>query len=151
MSIFMSGASRGQDQPAALAEADAGAARTLATGAEDHLVAVLKERARLVVRKRDRLAAPQPGLERAAPALVLRAGAGAGRLEIADLEIAAVAGVMRHHLRHRPVDRRERSMAQSERLFARSAHLLGCEQDLERDVDPAARLVGGVGEMRQRR
>src|ERR1041384_8468883 len=104
MSIFMSRASRRQDQPAALAKTEAGAARALAMGAERHLVAILQERARLAVRQGDRLLAARRDLQQASAALVLRAGAGAGGHEVADLEVAAVAGVMRHHLCDRPVD-----------------------------------------------
>src|SRR5580692_10465073 len=109
MSIFMrwpalGSTARRRDHAAALAEADAGAARAIAVGAEDDLVAVLQEAARLAVRQGDRIAAARGELEQAAAALVLRPRAGAAAHEVADLEVAAVAGVMRDHLRDRPVD-----------------------------------------------
>src|SRR5262245_43389394 len=98
MSIFMSRASRRQDETAAFAETDAAAARAAAMGAEDHLVAVLKKTARLAVRQRHRLLAARGDLQQATAALVLRTGARAGGHEVADLEVASVAGVMCDHL-----------------------------------------------------
>src|SRR6185503_2798543 len=113
MSIFMKvlvpvSTARRHDHAAAFAEADAGAPRALAMGAEDHLVAVLQKAARLAVRQRDRLAPARGELEQTAAALVLRARAGAAAHQVADLEVAAVAGVMRDHLGDRPVDGGER-------------------------------------------
>src|SRR5229473_1271556 len=135
---------RRRDDGAAFAEADAGAVGAGAMGAKDHLVAVFEERARLAVRQLDRVLAARRDLEQAAAALVLRARAGAGAHEVADREIAAGAGVVRHHLRDGPVDGGKISDAQAEWLVAGFAHALGREKDFELDVDAALRLVGGA-------
>src|SRR5438876_8578780 len=116
---------RRRDDGAAFAEADAGAAGAGAMGAEDHLVAVLEEGARLAVRQLDRVLAARRDLEQAAAAFVLRPRAGAGAHEVADRKVAAGAGVMRHHLRNGPVDGGKISDAQAEWFVAGFAHAIG--------------------------
>ena len=103
---------RRQQHRAAFAEADARIILFGAKAFEDDLVAVLDEAALLAGRQRDRLAPARGKFEEAAPAILLRPGHGARADEIADDEIAAVAGVMRDHLRHGPIRRRERSAGQ---------------------------------------
>src|SRR3954471_21000288 len=150
MSIFMRllgmtlGRAGRRDRGAAFAEADAGGAVVAAAKrAEHHLVAVLEECALLSVLQRDRLRAARGDFQEAAAAVVLRARAGAGADEVADLQVAAAGRMVSDHLRHGPVDGRKRAAAQPERFFAGRTHFLGCEKTLERDVEPAARAVPG--------
>src|SRR5207302_1520 len=88
---------------------------------------------------------------RAATARCFRAGDRAESEEIADLEIAAIAGVMRDHLRDGPVEKRGRGLRQAMRRHAVAAHRFGCEIGFERDVESALRTILRIVEMRQRR
>src|SRR6202030_4535716 len=94
---------RRQNHRTAFAEADARITGLSAKAAEDDLIAVLDEAALLAARQFERLAAARGELEEAAPARFLRARYGARSDQIADLEIAAVAGLMRDHLRDGPI------------------------------------------------
>ena len=114
-------------------------------------VAVLDEAALLAARHRDRLAAARGKFKQAAPASFVGAGDGARADQVAGQEIAAIRGVMRHHLRHRPVHHRERGLGEAERRRARAPHRLRRHVGFERDVEAALRAICGVVEMRQRR
>src|SRR5580693_413391 len=142
---------RRQENRAAFAETDARIILFGAKAFEDDLVAVLDEAALLTGRQRDRLAPARGKLKKAAPAFLLRPGHGAGADEIAGDKIAAVAGVMRDHLRHGPIRRRERGTGEPLRRRAGAPHGFGRKVGFERDVEAAMRLVVGIGEIRQRR
>src|ERR1700674_5094511 len=88
---------RRQNHGAAFAEADPRTAVFGAKAAEDDLVAVFDEAALLATRQLDRFAAARGEFQKAAPARFLRTRDRAGSDQIADLEVAAVAGVMRDH------------------------------------------------------
>src|SRR6266849_3825760 len=74
---------RRDDRAAALAEADAGEARTAAVGAHDHRVAVLQEAAAFAGGELDRPAAAGGDFEQAAEPVVLRRGDRAGPEDVA--------------------------------------------------------------------
>src|SRR5208282_5436395 len=97
--LGLSASPRRQDDGAAFAEADPGVAGLCAKAAKDDFVAVFDEAARLAARQRDRVAAAAGDFEETAPARLLRARDGARSDQIADANVAAVAGVMRDHLR----------------------------------------------------
>src|SRR5579871_4379084 len=86
----------------ALAEADAHGAFLGAVAAEDDLVAVFDEAALLAAGQIERLAAAGGEFEQAAPARFLRTRHRTRSEQVADLQVAAVAGVVRDHLRDGP-------------------------------------------------
>src|ERR1700691_1556864 len=114
--------SRRQDHRAAFAEADARKARLGAKAAGDDLGAVLDETALVAGRHWDRLASARREFEETAPARFVRAGTGARAEEVADREIAAVAGMMGDHLRDGPVRCRERRLGETLRRGAGATH-----------------------------
>jgi hypothetical protein len=83
-----------QDGGAALAESDTGIARPRTEAAEDNLVSICKKGAGLAGRKGERLGTVAGKLKQAAGGGKLRAGDGTGGNQVADLEIAAVAGMV---------------------------------------------------------
>jgi hypothetical protein len=77
-------------------------------------------------------------------------GDGAGADEIADFKVAAIAGVMRDHLRQRPVHLRKRALRQAMRGKAVAAHCLGEDIGFERDVESAFGAILSVVKMGKR-
>src|SRR5690349_3684558 len=96
------GRSRNDDGPA-LAEADWSEPVAPRAGAQDHLVAVLKEPARFSGRKVERGPAALSELKERAVALAGRCGDRTRTEEVARIEIAAVRRVMGQNLRRRPI------------------------------------------------
>ena len=84
----------GEDGGAALAEADAGMADSFAKAAEDDLIAVLEEGAGFAGGKKDRASAVAGKFEEAASGGLGGAGDGPGGQDVANLKVAAVAGVV---------------------------------------------------------
>src|SRR3954470_20937073 len=72
-------------------------------GPHDNLVAVVQELSFFTRRERDRLGAPARELEHASLRARLRTGNGTACEQVTCLRVATVAGVMRQHLRRRPV------------------------------------------------
>ena len=99
----------------------------------------------------NRLAAACGEFEKAAPARFFRTGNGARADEIADREIATVAGVMGDHLRDGPIGRRERGLGETHRCDAGAPHGVGRQIRLKRNVVAALCTIRCVGEIRQRR
>src|SRR3712207_4287392 len=87
----------------AVTEADGSEAVAAGVGAQQHLVPVLEVSALLAGGEPNRLLAASGGLEQATEAFLAWGRDGARSEQVARLQIAAVAGVVRHHLRHRPV------------------------------------------------
>src|SRR5579862_9182924 len=85
----------GIDEPAAFAEADPDKSVALGARSEDHLIAILEPSPGLAVGQTKRLGAADRELTDASPALICRARDSAAAEQVARLEIAAVAGVMR--------------------------------------------------------
>jgi len=94
---------------------------------------------------------PRGEFEEASPARSLRAGDRPGADEIAGLEVAAVAGVVCHHLRHGPIDRRERTLREAQRCSPGFPHRRARKIGLKRDVEAAMGAVLRIVEIRQRR
>src|SRR5580704_2317609 len=94
----------GEDDGVALAEADAGMAGGFAGAPEDNLVAVGKEGAGFAGGKEDRLCAVAGEFEETACGGFGGSGDGARSENVADLEIAAVAGVVGDELGWGPVE-----------------------------------------------
>src|ERR1700675_2151639 len=101
---------RRQNNGAAFTEANARIAGFCAKAAKDDLVAVFDKTAFLAARQFERLAAARAEFKEAAPARFLRPRHRARSDQVADLEIAAVAGLVRDHLRDGPIHQRERSL-----------------------------------------
>src|SRR5580700_3083522 len=116
---------RRQNHRAAFAEADAPIAFFRAKAAEDDLVAVFDKTALLAARQIERLAAARGEFQETAPTRFLRARHCARSDQIADLEIAAVAGLVRDHLRDGPIHQRERGLGDARRRRAVLAHGFG--------------------------
>src|SRR5215469_14854154 len=113
-----------------------------AKAAEGNFIAIVEETARLSVRQYERLRTAGGQFEKTAPTRWLRPGYGAGADQVADLKIAAIAGVMRDHLRESPVHQRGRALRQTLRRHAVLAqHCRGCEISVQRDVQSALRAV----------
>src|SRR6185437_6039844 len=96
---------------------------------------------RFAARQRHRFLAAARQLEQAAAALAARRRDGARAEKIAGSQIAAVGGVMRDHLRRRPIEVPRIAGRQAMRREARFAHRLGLDQQIERDVESARRLI----------
>ncbi len=94
----------GEDRGAALAEADAGMAGGFAGAAEDDLVAVGEEGAGFAGGEEDGLGSVAGEFEETAGGGFGGAGDGAGGEQVADLQIAAVAGVVGDELGGGPVE-----------------------------------------------
>src|SRR3984893_10025276 len=141
---------RRQNHRAALAEADARIAGFCAKAAEDDFVAIFDEAALLAARQFERLAAARGELEETTPARFLRTRHRALSDQVADIEIAAVAGLVRDHLRDGPIHLRERGLGDTRRRGAVLAHSLGRKIGFERDVEAAVRLIIRIGKIRQR-
>ena len=94
----------GEDGGAALAQADAGVAGGFAGAAEDDLVAVGEEGAGFAGGKKDGLGSVAGEFEEAAGGGFGGAGDGSGGEDVADLEVAAVAGVVGDELGGGPVE-----------------------------------------------
>ena len=95
---------RGKNDGAALAEADAGVAGCFAGAAEDDLVAVREEGAAFAGWEQDRLGAVASEFEKASGGGFGGAGDRSCGEDVADLQVAAVAGVVGDELRGRPVE-----------------------------------------------
>ncbi len=93
----------GEDGGAALAEAEAGMSGSFAGAAEDDLVAVGEEGSGFGCRKQNGLRTVAAEFEETAGRGFGRAGDGAGGENVADLEVAAVAGVVSDELGRGPV------------------------------------------------
>src|SRR6185312_1864272 len=104
-------------------------------------VAILEKAPRFAARQRHRFLAAARELEQAAAALAARRRDGARAEEIAGSQIAAVGGMMRDHLRRRPIEVPRIAGRQAMRREARFAHRLGLDQQIERDVESARRLI----------
>ena len=133
---------RPRNHPAALAEADPHRALALAVAAEDHLVAVLEERARLAAGQRERLGAAPRALEQAAarfdgvgPETVPLASRSPGR-RLQPL----LAWCVRSCASVQYMSAND-AAAHAHRRLARLAHARRREPHLERDVERAARPV----------
>src|SRR5216683_1713310 len=96
--------SGGKDGGAALAEADAGMAGGFAGAAEDDLVAVGEESAGFAGGQENRLRAIAGEFEETAGGCFGGAGDGTGGENVADLKIAAVAGVVGDELGRGPIE-----------------------------------------------
>src|ERR1700720_1415623 len=116
---------RRQDHRPAFAEADARITGLGAKAAEDDLVAVFDEAAFLAARQLKRLSAARGEFEETAPTRFVGARHRARSDQIADLEIAAIAGLVRDHLRDGPIHRGERGLGDAHRRGAVFAHGLG--------------------------
>src|SRR6266446_9789670 len=92
------------DPGTALAKADRRLAILSAMRAEDHFVAILDKGASLARGQCDRAGAVGAQLHQAAIALRGRTRDRASAEQIPGGEVAAVAGVMRDHLRHGPIE-----------------------------------------------
>src|SRR5215469_4900384 len=133
---------RGQHERPALAEADPCATGFGAETAETDLIAVFQKTALLAVRQGEWLRTAGGQFKKTAPARWLRPGYGAGADQVSDLKIAAIAGVMRDHLRKSPIHQRGRALRQTLRRHAVLAqHCRGCEISVQRDVQSALRAV----------
>src|SRR5258706_9114401 len=92
----------GDDGPA-LSESDAPKSLALRMGAQDHHVAVLQEGARLAIGQRDGLRAASGEFEEGSALAFVRTGLRAASQQIAGLQIASIARVMRDELGDGPV------------------------------------------------
>src|ERR1700680_3426729 len=126
---------RRQDNRTAFAEADPRIAGFGAKAAEDDLIAVFDKTAFLAARQIERLAAACGEFQETSPARILRARYGARSDQVADLEIAAVAGLVGDHLRDGPIHQRERSLRDARRRGAVLAHGVGRKIGFQRDVE----------------
>src|SRR5580700_9079755 len=141
---------RRQNNGAALAEADPWIAGFCAKAAEDDLVCRLLLEKKNAARQFERFAAACAEFKEATPTRFVRARHGARSDQIADLEVAAVAGLVGDHLCDGPIHQRERGFRDARRRGAVLAHGVGQEIGFQRDVEPAVRLIVRVGKMRQR-
>jgi hypothetical protein len=94
----------GEDGGAALAEANAGVAGRFAGAAEDDLVTIFEEGAGFTSGEEEGLSSVAGEFEEAAAGGLGGAGDGAGSEDIADLEVAAVTGVVSDELSGGPVE-----------------------------------------------
>src|SRR3954466_15951776 len=94
---------RRQHGAPALAEADRREALSAGAGAQEHLVAVLEKASLFTGLEAHRPLSTLGGFEQAAAASLIGCRDRARAEEIARPEIAAVAGVVRNHLRDRPI------------------------------------------------
>src|SRR5580704_4873125 len=123
----------------ALPEADAHESRPLAPAAQHHAVAVLEEGARFPVGKRERLPAPVSELQERTCLIGLGPGLRARSQKIPRLEVAAVDGVMRQHVRGGPPGVAKARMRQALCRDAGGAHARTLQPYLQIDIDaPAA-------------
>jgi hypothetical protein len=83
------------DDPAALAESDAGEPLALAVAAQDHFIAIIEEFPDFTSGQVDRFGATPGQFEQATTLVRLGSGDGAAGQKIAGLQVAAVAGVVR--------------------------------------------------------
>ena len=118
---------------------------------EDHFVAVLEETAHFTVGQGDWFGAAPGQLEQAPAGVLPRARHGAAREQIARPQVAAVAGVMRGHLAHRPVQVLEVARAQPVSRQPLLAHPRAADEHVERHVEGAAQAFRVPHEVRQRR
>ncbi|SPE17970.1 exported hypothetical protein [Candidatus Sulfotelmatomonas gaucii] len=132
--LSMSGSNHG---PGALAKADARQTLARRECAEGDLVAVFKKHAGLSARQLNRL---RIVLHLKQAALGARAGTGdgAGGEQVAGLQIAAIARVVRDQLRNRPIEIAQISAAQHHGRCACLLHLRGLEINLEGKIDSVA-------------
>src|SRR4051812_41224741 len=86
-----------------LAEADGCSAFACAARTLDHFVAVLEESTRFTARQLERLLARLGQLHYRAVGIGRRAGNRARAEQVARLDVAAVGGLVREHLRYGPV------------------------------------------------
>src|SRR6185312_12514293 len=89
-------------------------------------------------------------LEQAAEAVARRAADRAGAEQIAGIEVAATAAVMRDELRHGPIEIGALGLRQALWRHALAAHRPGDDQRLERDIEGAGALVRLVPEIVER-
>src|SRR4051812_29445037 len=98
---------RGKHRPATFAETYAGASVALAEPSHDDLIAILEEATLLAGRQGDRFRPAPCQLLHTATRILRRTGHRPAREQIAGIEVAAVAGVVRDELRECPVHLRE--------------------------------------------
>ncbi len=139
----------GQHHRPAGAEADRREALADPARRQDHLVAVLQEAPLLAGREADRHLAAFGGLEQAAIGIRVRARQGAGAEKVARAQVAAAAGMVGDHLRHRPVHVPGVGPRDPVRACAGLARRRGGEPDLQFEIEGAACLVGRVEEVGQ--
>src|SRR3954465_10363501 len=145
--------SRERRQPGApaLAEADRREALSAGAGAQEHLVAVLKKASLFTGLEAHRPLSTLGGFEQAAAASLIGCRDCARAEEIARPEIAAVAGVVRNHLRNRPIHvpgaaQRQSVWAQAFLLEPRRE-----QKDLKFEIQAALTLVSLVPQIGKRR
>ena len=132
------GLTRSHNTCTALAETDRNVSVALGARLEDNFVAVIEILAAFTIRQPKRL----PMLQQAGPALVGGARDRAAAQQVAGLQIAAVAGVVRDHLREAPIRIFEIRRDYTGRRIARFEHARGRKEDLQIDVDSAFRAIG---------
>src|SRR6516225_6951623 len=101
--ILMAVSRRSGDLAVDLAKADAGEMRLLAPTPEDDGVTILQERAPVAVVERQWVASTFGQLDQRAGFSGRRTRDGAASEQVATLQIAAADGVVRYHLRDRPI------------------------------------------------
>src|SRR5665213_2275366 len=131
----------GRDDSAAFAEADSGVSFAFAVPPENHFVAILKKLSRLARRQRDRLRAAPGQFQKTAARVWRFTGNGSACQQIAGLQIAAVAGMVRNQLGRSPVQVTEPAAANSG--FGRSLfpHPGRSKVHLKRDIEGPAPAV----------
>ena len=110
------------DNPSTFAKSDARKAGAEAVTAEDYLIAVFKESALLFRGQRDRFGPAPSQLQKTAARLFLRTRDRAAGDEIARTEIAAVARMVRKHLRRSPVHVLEAALAEPDGPHSPAEH-----------------------------
>ena len=92
-----------QDDASALTEADALEARAFTITAQDHLIAILQKAPLFAARQLNRFSPARGQFDQTALTFFRCARHGAASQQIAGAQVAAVARVVREHLRERPV------------------------------------------------
>src|SRR5215212_6943940 len=106
---------RCHNEARALTEANSGRAFTLAVRAHDDFIAIVQEAAFLPCRENERLCATARQLQKTTLRASIRAGHRAAREEITWTQVAAIARMVREHLRRSPVHICERGGADTRR------------------------------------
>src|ERR1700722_2788368 len=138
----------GEDDCAAFAETNSPMAFFLRKAAKNNFVTVLDKSACFTRRQCQRFAAARGQFEQATPAILLWSGYCSRTNQVANFQIAAVARVMSHHLRHGPIHGSKAGLGQPKRASAGAPHGLRRQIGFQRDVEPAFRTIGRVVEMR---
>ena len=141
---------RRENSGAALAESDTWVARTFAGTTEDDLVAVGKKGARFTSGKEDGLCAVASEFEKTAGGGFGWAGDGACCEDVADLQIAAVAGVMGDELGWCPIEVASVGFAEKKWVKLVVAHRFCCKKNFQFYIQTSLLLVGGGLEVGKR-